>query len=391
MRRVDAGLIGRRLSWQRVNGTVFGTVSVALIVGVAGAGILGGLFVAESTRLFYEPDVPGDMVALGFGRQLTDTEVRALSAGAGSAVIEDRRVEFNGSVVVVDSPVTQCKSDPTNILSHCVETVGYMEDFVVMVEPSSAAGFLGRELTHEETAAIETGDGLLLSEPRDDPQLVYSASIQSENAQDGGSRYTQSISPVPVPGYSGFERIPGLLIGPDALERWSLDVDTDPISYYLLTPYRARPTEEAVREALPRDVAATADVIMNREEEMNDANSAVQQTIIAVAAGLVFLVVTLLILAWVAGSTETLRRLSHIGAPTRILLAVVLVRSVRAVFPAAFIGVGVAAGLTWAFSEYVGVSIPIVGWMWLVPGLTAIVAVHVAALLRVGLARELKG
>src|SRR5699024_7610201 len=87
----------------------------------------------------------------------------------------------------------------------------------------------------------------------DNPQLVYSASIQSEDARDGGSQYTQSINPVPVPGYSGFERIPGLLIGPDALERWGLDVDTDPISYYLLTPYGARPTEETVREALPPD------------------------------------------------------------------------------------------------------------------------------------------
>src|SRR5699024_2373665 len=106
----------------------------------------------------------------------------------------------------------------------------------------------------------------------------------------------------------------------------------------------------------------------------NDVNSAVQQTIVAVAAGLVFLVVTLLVLAWVAGSTETLRRLSRMGAPTRTLLAVVLTRSARAVIPAAFVGVAVGAALTWAFSEYVGVSIPVAGWKWLMPGLTAIVA-----------------
>lgn len=101
-----------------------------------------------------------------------------------------------------------------------------------------------------------------------------------------------------------------------------------------------------------------------------------------------FLVVTLLVFAWVAGSSDTLRRLSRLGAPMRMVVAVVLARGSRSVLPAAVVGTGGTALLTWAFSSYVGVTIPIAGWMWLTPGLVAVVALPVATLVRLHFARE---
>lgn len=376
-RKVGTHLIGSRIAWQRTRGTALGTVAIAVIVGVAAAAVLVGGLARHNYRTSYEPSVPESMVGLGFGRQLSEAEAQTLAADTDTAVTEDRRPMFQGTPIVVDSPATRCLGDPTNHPSYCMETVGVFEDTVAVVDQSAAAGFLGRELSTEERAAIEGGDGLLLAEPRDDAQLVPTGTFQTHE------EYAQIINPVPVPGYADYERIPGLLISPAAMERWNLDLDTDPISYYLLNPHNERPTEQAVRAALPDDIADYADVIMDTVDTDDSAFATAQRTTTAVSSGLVFLVVVLLVLTWAAGATETLRRLSRMGAPPRTLIAVVIARGMRSIVPAAIAGVGFALALVWAFSRHVGMPVPVSGQAWLVPAIAALTALPITAATRV--------
>ena len=387
-RRVGAALIGRRMAWQRVQGARTGGLAVGLIIALAGSGILIGQFVRDSTQMYYEPQVPGDLVAIGLGRPLTDSELRKLEAATGSVAIEARRAQLNDSLVVVDSAATRCLSDPSNDPFYCADTVGATQDFVVVVEPAQLEMFLGRELSAEERTALNSGDGILMGHPRDNPRLVYSGSAQADSAGSGDKNFSRDIDPVVIDGYAGYARVPALLIAPEVLDEWAMTLESTEISHYLLSPHTGPLSEATVRAALPDGVSASADVIMDSENANDARHAATQQTIVALATGLVFLVVTLLVFAWVAGSSDTLRRLSRLGAPMRMVVAVVLARGSRSVLPAAVVGTGGTALLTWAFSSYVGVTIPIAGWMWLTPGLVAVVALPVATLVRLHFARE---
>lgn len=390
-RRITAWLLGRRLARQRRRGAAAGVLSVGAVIAVGSAAVLIMNFAARGYTEIYSSEVPEDMVWVGLPRQLTGDESRALAAATGTAITEDRRaVYFSTAVnnvvpVVVDSPMTQCRSDPANNPQFCDETVTTsLETTVAVIDPSQAKNYFGRELSVEETAAITAGDGLLLSPEEGATRLVPYGSVQADAAAQGatGLEYDRVIAPVPILGYAGYESVPGLLIGPAAMERWGLQLDPEPISYYLLTAIDARPSEQVVRSALPPQLAVDADINYDKSDEGRLSFAATERAITGTTSALVFLIVTLLVLTWAADAEMTMNRLRRLGASRSALTWLLLSRGSRAILPALIIGTALTPALTWAFSQYAHVAITINGWAWLAPTAAAAAALPIVSILR---------
>lgn len=372
-RRVLPGVLATRLRRQTRRATLVGMIVIACACGLGGGIVIVMDGAAVRISRDYVAPIPSGSGAVTLPRSLTTAEIATIAAATNTAVLEDRRAAYitdpsgAGVPVFIDNAFTRCQRNHHD--DECVTQLGLLfpRTVVIVADAPTVEGYLGRNLTSAESQSFLQGDGLLLASGDADSgdHTVRIIGPPGYDVED----YSRAVSPVAIDGFVNASQMPGLMISPQAAEQWELFADTSEISRYLLRPTEAEAvTEEALRAALPADVRASADVLVEAGPPIGTFAAIAHATLIA-ACLLAFVVTMLLVSTWANDCSTQFRTLHELGVGPGRLRQILTLRVFQSLGTSMVLGVGLSYAAAWGFLHYAGVDLELTGWQWVLPAL----------------------